>query len=426
MTAAVHGGNELGGRELGGRELGGRELGGRELGALDWTDRVLDLRVGAVAHGGHCVARVRVDDGRERVVFVRHALPGERVRAVVTDDGGGAFCRADTIAVLEPAPGRVEPPCPWARAGGCGGCDWQHADAPTQRALKTAVLREQLQRLAGVESDVTVEPLPGDLLGWRHRVRLAVDAEGRAGLRAHRSHDVLPIADCPLVPAGELPPVLDQRFVAGDEIEVAIDAEGIRHLHPAGSRVSGPAVVQRAIGREWHLSAGTFWQVHPELAQTLSDVVGQWAQAPAGGLAWDLYGGVGLFAAVLAEQVGADGEVRVVESARQTVSEGRAALADLDQVRWTVGRVEHVLASLPGRPDVVVADPPRRGLGRATVAALCARTPARVVYVACDPAALARDVALFATHGYDLADLRAFDAFPMTHHMECVALFQRP
>ena len=411
MTAAVHGGSEL----------GGRELGGTEPGALDWTDRVLDLRVGAVAHGGHCVARVRVDDGRERVVFVRHALPGERVHAVVTDDGGGAFCRADTIAVLEPAPGRVEPPCPWARAGGCGGCDWQHADAPTQRALKTAVLREQLQRLAGVESDATVEPLPGSLLGWRQRVRLAVDAEGRAGLRAHRSHDVLPIADCPLVPAGELPPVLEQRFVAGDEVEVAIDAEGIRHLHLAGSRVSGPAVVQHAIGREWHLSAGTFWQVHPALAQTLSDVVGQWAQAPAGGLAWDLYGGVGLFAAVLAGQVGPGGEVRVVESARQAVSDGRAALADLEHVHWTVGRVEHVLASLPGRPDVVVADPPRRGLGRATVAALCARTPARVVYIACDPAALARDVALFSAKGYDLTALRAFDAFPMTHHVECVA-----
>jgi tRNA/tmRNA/rRNA uracil-C5-methylase (TrmA/RlmC/RlmD family) len=392
--------------------------------APDWTDRVLDLQVGAVAHGGHCVARVRVDDGRERVVFVRHALPGERVRAVVTDDGGGAFCRADTITVLEPAPGRVEQPCPWARAGGCGGCDWQHADEPTQRALKTAVLREQLQRLAGVELDVVVEELPGGLLGWRHRVRLAVDAEGEAGLRAHRSHDVLPIADCPLVPAGELPPVLEQRFVPGDEVEVAIDADGIRHLHPVGSRVSGPAVVQRAAGREWHLSAGTFWQVHPALAQTLADVVGQWAQVPSGGLAWDLYGGVGLFAAVLAGQVGPDGEVRVVESARQAVSDGRAALADLDQVHWTVGRVEHVLASLPGRPDVVVADPPRRGLGRATVEALCARTPARVVYVACDPAALARDVALFSARGYDLTALRAFDAFPMTHHMECVALFQ--
>ena len=383
---------------------------------LDWTDRVLDLHVGAVAHGGHCVARVPVDDGRERVVFVRHALPGERVHAVVTDDGGGAFCRADAIAVLEPAPGRVEPPCPWARAGGCGGCDWQHADGPTQRALKTAVLREQLQRLAGIERDVDVEEPPGGLLGWRHRVRLAVDGEGRPGLRAHRSHDVLPIADCPLVPAGELPPVLEQRFTPGDEIEVAIDAHGVRHLHAA--------VVQRAAGREWRLSAGTFWQVHPALAQTLADVVAEWAQVPAGGLAWDLYGGVGLFAAVLAGQVGPDGEVRVVESDRQAVSDGRAALADLEQVHWTVGRVEQVLASLPGRPDVVVADPPRRGLGRATVAALCARTPNRIVHVACDPAALARDVALFATHGYDLAALRAFDAFPMTHHMECVALFQ--
>jgi tRNA/tmRNA/rRNA uracil-C5-methylase (TrmA/RlmC/RlmD family) len=394
--------------------------------ALDWTDRVLDLRVGAVAHGGHCVARVPVADGRERVVFVRHALPGERVHAVVTDDGGGAFCRADTIAVLEPAPGRVEPPCPWARAGGCGGCDWQHADGPTQRALKTSVLREQLSRLAGVDSEVEVEKLPGGLVEWRHRVRLAVDGEGRAGLRAHRSHDVLTIADCPLVPAGELPPVLEQRFTPGDEIEVAIDADGIRHLHPVASRVSGPAVVQQAAGREWHLSAGTFWQVHPALAQTLADVVGRWAQAPAGGLAWDLYGGVGLFAAVLAGQVGPGGEVRVVESARQAVSDGRAALADLDQVHWTVGRVEHVLAELPGRPDVVVADPPRRGLGRATVAALCTRTPERVVYVACDPAALARDVALFGAQGYDLAALRAFDAFPMTHHMECVALFERP
>ena len=337
------------------------------------------------------------------MVFVRHALPGERVRAVVTEDGGGAFCRADAIAVLDPAPGRVEPPCPWARAGGCGGCDWQHADGPTQRALKTAVLREQLQRLAGVERDVTVEELPGGLLGWRHRVRLAIDDDGRAGLRAHRSHDVLPIADCPLVPSGELPPVLEQRFPARDEVEVAIDADGVRHLHPVGSRVRGPAVAQRAAGREWHLSAGTFWQVHPALAPTLVEVVGEWAQAPKAGLAWDLYGGVGLFAAVLAEQVGPDGEVRVVESARQAAADGRAALAHLEQVHWTVGRVEHVLASLPGRPDVVVADPPRRGLGRATVAALCDRAPGRVVHVACDPAALARDVALFAAQGYDLA-----------------------
>jgi tRNA/tmRNA/rRNA uracil-C5-methylase (TrmA/RlmC/RlmD family) len=383
-----------------------------------WTDRVLDLDVGPVAHGGHCVAR-----SEGRVVFVRHALPGERVRAVVTEDGGGAFCRADAIAVLDAAPGRVEAPCPWARAGGCGGCDWQHATPELQRSLKTAVLREQLARLAGVESDVVVEELPGGPLGWRHRVRLAVDGEGRAGLRAHRSHDVLPIADCPLTPAGTLPPVLAERFPPAGEVEVVVDAAGARHVHAVGTPPGGP-VVQRAGGHEWRLAPGVFWQVHPALAEVLAGVVDAWAGAPDGGRAWDLYGGVGLFAAVLAGQVGPSGEVTVVESARQAVADGRAALADLAQVRWRSGRVEDVLGELAGRPDVVVVDPPRRGLGRDLVAALCARGPDRVVHVGCDPAALGRDVALYAARGYRVAALRAFDAFPMTHHLECVALLE--
>ena len=169
----------------------------------DWTDRILELEVGPVAHGGHCVARA---DGR--VVFVRHALPGERVRAVVTEDGGGSFCRADAVTVLHPSPHRVPAPCDWARAGGCGGCDLQHVDPAEQRALKAAVLAEQLHRLAGIDLAVPVEELPGGPLGWRQRVRLAVDGDGRPGLRAHRSHDVLPIADCPLAPPGVLPPLL--------------------------------------------------------------------------------------------------------------------------------------------------------------------------------------------------------------------------
>jgi tRNA/tmRNA/rRNA uracil-C5-methylase (TrmA/RlmC/RlmD family) len=380
---------------------------------LDWTDRVLELQVDAVAHGGHCVAR---HDGR--VVFVRHALPGERVRAVVDEDAGGGFCRADAVAVLAASPDRVAAPCTWARAGGCGGCDLQHVAPPAQRGWKAQVLAEQLARLAGVHRDVEVEELPGGPLGWRTRVRLAVDDEGRAGLRAHRSHDVLAVADCPLAPPGKLAPVLEGRFPAG-EVDVVVDAGGAVHTGD-----DGPVPV-RAAGREWRLSPGVFWQVHPALPDLLAQVVGEWAAAPRGGTAWDLYGGVGLFAAVLAEQVGREGSVTVVESAQAAVDDGRAALADLPQVGWRVGRVEKVLAGLPGGPDVVVADPPRKGLGRAVVGALAAVGPARVVYVACDPAALARDVAFFADHGYALGPLRAFDAFPMTHHMECVALLTR-
>jgi tRNA/tmRNA/rRNA uracil-C5-methylase (TrmA/RlmC/RlmD family) len=403
---------------------------------VNWTDRVLELQVDAVAHGGHCVAR---HDGR--VVFVRHALPGERVRAVVDEDTGGGFCRADAVAVLTASPDRVEAPCPWARAGGCGGCDLQHVAPAAQRSWKAQVLAEQLLRLAGVRRDVEVEELPGGPLGWRTRVRLAVDDEGRAGLRAHRSHDVLAVAGCPLTPPGALDDVLGRRFPAG-EVDVVIDAGGAVHTTCAGSArtrgagegesgvdgaggdADGPVPV-RAAGREWRLSPGVFWQVHPALPDVLAQVVGEWAAAPRGGTAWDLYGGVGLFAAVLAGQVGADGSVTVVESAQAAVDDGRAALSDLPQVGWRVGRVEKVLAGLPGAPDVVVADPPRKGLGRGVVDALAAHGPARVVYVACDPAALARDVAFFAERGYALAQLRAFDAFPMTHHMECVALFTR-
>jgi tRNA/tmRNA/rRNA uracil-C5-methylase (TrmA/RlmC/RlmD family) len=183
--------------------------------------------------------------------------------------------------------------------------------------------------------------------------------------------------------------------------------------------------VQRAAGREWLLSPGVFWQVHPALPDVLASVVADWAAAPSGGTAWDLYGGVGLFAAVLAGQVGPDGQVVVVESSARAVSDGRAALADLPQVGWRTGHVERVLPDLDGRPDVVVADPPRRGLGRELVDALCARGPDRVVHVACDPAALARDLGLFTARGYRVAELRAFDAFPMTHHFESVALLSR-
>ncbi|OLM18115.1 23S rRNA (Uracil-5-) -methyltransferase RumA [Pseudonocardia sp. Ae707_Ps1] len=397
--------------------------------ATDWTDRMLEVTVGPVAHGGHCVARAGEDglpatDGR--VVFVRHALPGERVRAVVTEDPGGAFCRADAVAVLEASPDRVEPGCVWAGPGGCGGCDFQHATPGAQRDLKTAVLREQLARLAGAAAplsllpfdEVVVEELPGGALGWRTRVRLAVDDAGVPGLRAHRSHDVCEIADCPLVPDGALGPVLEQRFRPESEVDVTVGDDGAARV--------GSGATAHAAGRTWELSAGTFWQVHPALADTLATLVDEWAGAPRGGVAWDLYGGVGLLGSVLARQVGPDGTVLVVESSPSAVADGAAALADLPQVSFVRGRAEREIARLRPDPDVVVTDPPRTGLGRAAVRALATRGPRRVVHVACDPAALGRDLALFAEHGYRVAGLRAFDAFPMTHHMEAVALLERP
>ncbi|UVS77983.1 class I SAM-dependent RNA methyltransferase [Actinokineospora sp. UTMC 2448] len=387
----------------------------------DWTGRRVEAEVGAVAHGGHCVARV---DGR--VVFVRHALPGERVVVAITEDKGGSFCRGDAVEVLSAAPGRVTPPCGYAVPGGCGGCDWQHADGPTQRALKAAVVAEQLSRLAKVEWPVEVEELPGGLGDWRTRARMAVDRQGRAGFRAHRSHRVIPVSYCVIAAPGTVDEVVTRTWTPGAEVAVSVDSTGRTHI-ASGSRVLGSSeAVERAARRDWRIDAHGFWQVHPDAADILAEVVGQWAATPSGGCAWDLYAGAGLFAAVLAEQAGPDGSVVAVESDRSAAERGAENLADLPAVRVFAGKVEDVLAAeaLPD-PDVVVLDPPRKGAGSAVVDAIAARGPARVVYVACDPAALARDVALFAGHGYELRALRAFDAFPMTHHVECVALFSR-
>src|SRR5690349_6516439 len=128
-----------------------------------------EVDIERVAHGGHCVGRVEGPDGRRRVVFVRHALPGERVRALVTAEEK-SFLRADAIEILTSSPDRVEPPCPLAHPDGCGGCDFQHASLPAQRRLKEAVITEQFERLAGMDVRVTVEEVP-PTLRWRTRMQ---------------------------------------------------------------------------------------------------------------------------------------------------------------------------------------------------------------------------------------------------------------
>ncbi|MFE9192348.1 class I SAM-dependent RNA methyltransferase [Micromonospora sp. NPDC007208] len=399
------------------------------------TDRV-ELTVDAVAPGGHCVARV---DGQ--VVFVRHALPGERVIAEVTEVHKG-FVRADAVTVLEPSADRVEPPCPYAKPGACGGCDLQHVAPAAQLAWKTAVVREQLVRLGGltdVELDrlgVRVEALPGGLLGWRSRVRYAVDAADRAGLLKHRSHEVVPIDRCRIAhPAIQQLPVLaptGARWPAAEAVETIASTGGdvtvteIRDGVP--TPVSGPTEVREvADGRDWTLPASAFWQVHPAAADALSTAVLELLAPQPGETAWDLYGGAGLFAAALASRVG-DARITLVESSRDGVDAARANLADLPQIEVVAARVETALTRrrITGPVDVVVLDPPRSGAGAQVVRDIVAAGPRAVAYVACDPAAFARDVRTFADLGWRLAALRSFDLFPMTQHVEQVGLLLPP
>jgi tRNA/tmRNA/rRNA uracil-C5-methylase (TrmA/RlmC/RlmD family) len=438
-------------------------------GPSDPRDALLRLTVGEVAHGGHCVAR---HEGR--VVFVRHALPGEEVLARPVQAGpSDRYWRADAVRVLEPSDDRVDPPCPLARPGGCGGCDWQHASLPAQRRLKARVIREHLARSAGLDlPDLTVEPVPGDDagLGWRTRLRFCVDGSGRAGLHPYRSHAVVPVPDCPIAHPDLSQLRIGQRHWSGVSVVEAVVAgagalssqtpvptERLVVLEPRApsGRVSTPPLpdgtsvalltpegLRRVRGRTWvservlldgapralRVTGAGFWQVHPGAAQLLLGEVLRVTAPRAGEHALDLYSGGGLFATGLAAAVGPDGAVTAVESDRRAVSDARRNLHGTGWVSLETGRVERVLPRLAAhrglRADVVVLDPPRVGAGRAVVEQLLALRPRAVAYVSCDPASLARDLGYARSAGYRVSGLRAFDAFPMTHHLECVAVLE--
>ncbi|GIH76600.1 class I SAM-dependent RNA methyltransferase [Planobispora longispora] len=407
----------------------------------------IELTVGPVAHGGWCVAR---HDGR--VVFVRHALPGERVLAEVTEETT-RFLRADAVEVLEASPDRVVPPCPFAGPGRCGGCDWQHASPEAQRRLKTDVVAEQLRRLGGIEWKGRVEEVPGAPggLGWRTRVQFAVDRDGTPGLRRHRSHDIEPVDACLIAhPEVERVGAETLNWRGASSVEVIASSGGDRAvvISPKPRRtVAVPDldesvsvfvnegrgrtrtvhghhhVTERVDGRDFRVTGSGFWQIHPGAAATLLEAVMEFAAPKQGEWALDLYCGVGLFAAALAEAVGPDGAVFGVESEPAAVRDAERNLRDLPQARAGRGFVEDALDRYGiERADLVVVDPPRTGLGREVVDRVAGLEASRIVYVSCDPATLARDLSWFAERRYRLAGLRAFDAFPMTHHVESVAL----
>ena len=389
---------------------------------------LIEVEVGPVAHGGHFVARYE-----GRVIFVRHALPGERVRVELTDTGHDRFWRGDAVEVLAPSPDRVATPCRIAGPGGCGGCDFQHVDLAAQRRLKAVVLAEQRRRLARldaaqIEWDGTVEGVPGppdgaNGLGWRTRMRYQVDVGGRAAMRVHRSHDLVPLPpDGCLIAHASTPAVAGETWPAGAEL-VAVAADDGPALLVAGEpRIGGATVHERAAGRSWEVAADGFWQVHPAAADALVAAVLEGLRPEPGERAFDLYSGVGLFAGALADT---GCRVWAVESAPSAIDAARRNLAGVRvHPRFLLGSVDDRLSTMSDRVDLVVLDPPRIGAGKAVITELLRRRPRAVAYVACDPAALARDLGTALGLGYRLASLRAYDLFPMTHHLEAVAVLE--
>jgi tRNA/tmRNA/rRNA uracil-C5-methylase (TrmA/RlmC/RlmD family) len=410
----------------------------------------LELEVGAIAGSGGCVARA--PDGK--VVFVRHSLPGERVRARVTAETS-SYLRADAVEVMRASPDRVAPRCLHAGPGRCGGCDFQHVELGAQRRLKEARIGELLGQLARVERRVEVEPVAGDAagLGWRTRLRLAVDRNGVVGFHRHRSRLLEHLDCCPVAhPSVAETGALRTRWPGASELEVVAgtapgdalialtqrgpDAPQLPEVD-AGLVVRGkvrraPGAVHATVrGRTYRISAGVFWQAHVGAADALlgavlaaaGDCIG------AGSAAVDLYAGAGLFSVPLAAAVGPSGSVLAIERDPRACADTRHNAAGLPSLRVEQAQVTPELAATGiGRPAVVVLDPAREGAGVGVMRTLSGHGPTlrRIVYVSCDPASFSRDIRALLDEGWSIRSLRAFDIFPMTEHVELVGALDPP
>ena len=399
---------------------------------------IITVEVVRPAHGGEGIAH---HEGR--VIFVQGGFPGDDVDVEISQVKK-KFARGTVVAVNTASDLRVDSRCP-AAAAGAGCCDYAELAPEAELELKNRVLRDQLERIGGLSDIATPELFNlAPSQGWRTRVRLGVDASGRAGFRKLKSNDLVTDVACTQV-APELIHGLvgpgARQFTPGAEVIAAVDDRGARSVveflkAPRGRRtetirniVEGDGNVQQTVGEyTWTFPVAGFWQAHVAAPQAYSefiaDVLGSTELENVdkrGAVAWDLYGGVGLFAPVIAKTQ--EAKVHSVELSAGSAESGEDALAGLP-ITFHTGRVESVMAQLPA-PHIVVLDPPRTGAGSVVVKSIAAATPELVIHIGCDPATFARDVADWTAAGYSLDRLAVFNAFPGTHHLETIGAFVR-
>jgi len=390
----------------------------------------LVVSTGAAANGGSCVAR---HEGR--VIFVRYSLPGETVRIRVTSQRG-SYWHAEVVEVIEASPDRIEPLCPIAgppaSTAGSGCCDLAFADPQAVRRLKGDVVANQLQRLGDFAWSGVAEPIgAGDAQGWRTRVRLAVGSDGRAGFHRYHSDDLVFELRCGQLAPGLVDGLDGSRWTGAEHVHAVVDDDGRRHVawtaRQRRGAVSGEGsrrAVHRVGGRQWRVPVTGFWQAHRDAPAVYSALVAEWAAAAGAATAWDLYGGAGLFAAALAGALGESVQIDTVDTARAAGAAAREALGDLPGVRVVGDSVRLFLQRAEAAADVAVLDPPRSGAGADVVGLLAGAGVGTVIHIGCEAAAFARDIGLYRRSGYQVEAIRVFDAFPLTHHVECFALLR--
>jgi len=387
---------------------------------------LLEVTIEKIAHGGHFIAR---HEGA--VFFVRNGIPGEKCTVEVTSTGS-SFNRADVVSVESPSNFRVTPPCSYSHRNGCGGCDFQHISLDHQRTLKSQVITEQFARIAKMDIAVDVEEV-SDGTHWRTRAIATTNRDGKLGFYKSRSHSVVPVKDC-LICVEEIGfSQIAGRALKGDvRVEISASNTGERTIALAPTRgeekariTEGPQLLHEdVLGKILEVSHESFWQSHKLAPRILTQAVLEFGQFKKGDHVLDLYGGVGLFSAAIIDLIGDDGQLDLIEGSKVATADAARNFAANSNITIATGDVAKQLPRISAA-DVVVLDPPRDGAGKEVISQIAALKPRTIVYVACDPAALARDTAYLVDHSYSLVKIRAFDLFPMTHHIECVAVYAR-
>jgi 23S rRNA (uracil1939-C5)-methyltransferase len=411
-------------------------------------------------YGGAFLARVE-----GKAVFVPLALPGEQVRVRIVEDKRG-YAQAEAQEIVAPSAERVTPAC--RHYGACGGCDYQHANYEAELGFKHAILRETLER-GGVRAPETIDVLAANPWGYRNRIRLAFDAAGRAGYRSRRSHAIVAVAECPIAApllvraaltiqeiaaksSSQLRGAEVSLFCNADETELLVGIHSERSVkisledfcaalaakipefkgaeytveQDAGRpphSVAGcgdTSLTYRAAGFGYRVDHGAFFQVNRWLVDALVERV---TAQQSGALAWDLFAGVGLFARRLAATFA---RVAAVESAPSATAALAHNLSGTGARAVKTNTLEFLRRAQNGeRPDLIVVDPPRAGLGADTTALLPKVAAPALVYVSCDPATLARDLRALVASGYTIENIALADLFPQTFHLETVVHLRR-
>jgi 23S rRNA (uracil1939-C5)-methyltransferase len=418
---------------------------------------MLELDLTGIAHGGEALGR---DAGK--VVFAPYAIPGERVRVEIVEEKE-RWGRARLSEVLRASPDRVEPPCPYFGPDRCGGCQWQHIAYPRQAELKREIVADQLQRLGHLAhppvADVVAlaDPAAPDAalqfldFGYRSYVQLGLTPEGRPGFRRAGSHDVVPVERCLLLHehldalhgaldiawpgmtgltirtglnTGDAMIVFQTATEDEPELELDVPAACVL-LTPVGPKplIGDPWIVEEVAGRRYRVSAGSIFPENTVGAAALVELVSAYAGEIEAEVILDLYSGVGLYAVPLSELAGEVVAVEPSPSACEDFEENAGSIANVSLHEGPVESVLHALREQGLHVDLVVMNPPRAGAGERALGEVTATGAGRIVYVASDPAALARAAVHLVGAGYQLLEAQPVDLHPQTFRVDTVAVW---